>query len=477
MKRSLKSMFGQRFRAGSYATFAAVIVIAIAIMANTLVGALPSNMTELDMTSQSLYSLSEQTKRIVSSLEKDVTLYLLASDGGEDATITRLLDRYEGLSDHLKVEYVDPVARPTFLNDYELELNNLYANSVLVDGGDLHRLVSYNDIYVTSYTSDSYSYYGYSTTTEFDGEDALTNAIHYVSSENLPKIYTLTGHGESELADYVTEMLEQDNMQVESLSLLTLDAVPEDADAIILSAPSTDLSEDEAAMLIAWLQDGGRIVLTTQQIDPEKMSNLLSVTAAMGLTAETGLVVEGDSQMHLSRYPHYLLPEIGSHEITSAIKNAGYYVLAPMAQPIKETYDAGAVVTMLLSTSDEAYAKAAGLDATSTAKEDGDAEGPFDIAAASTVGEGRMVWFTTAEMLQSNLDSMVSYANSNLFVNAVNWMCDQEESISIRAKSLDVSTLTVSSSQSHFWNIVLIGLVPVGFIVLGVVVCIRRKRR
>ncbi len=477
MKRSLKSMFGQRFRAGSYATFAAVIVIAIAVMANVMVGALPSGMTEWDLTSQSLYSLSDQSKRIVSSLETDVNLYLLASDGGEDVTITRLLDRYEGLSSHLKVTYIDPVAQPTFLDDYELNLNSLYANSVLVSCGSRYRLVGYDEIYVTTYTYDDYSAYGYSASTEFNGEQALTNAIHYVSSENLPTVYLLTGHGETALADYVTEMLEQDNMQVESLSLLALDAIPEDADAIILNAPSTDLSEDEAQMLISWLEAGGRMVLTTQQIDPEKMPNLLSVTAAMGLTAEKGLVMEGDSQKHLSRYPHYVLPDAADHEITSAIKNAGYYILVPMAQPLKETYDAGASVTWLLSTSDDAYAKAAGLEATTTAREDGDADGPFDIAAASTVGDSRMVWFASAEMLESRTDSMVSYANSNLFVNAVNWMCDQEESISIRAKSLDYDTLTVSSSESSFWNIILIGVIPMSVIALGVIVCVRRKRR
>ena len=88
-----------------------------------------------------------------------------------------------------------------------------------------------------------------------------------------------------------------------------------------------------------------------------------------------------------------------------------------------------------------------------------------------------MVWFASAEMLESRTDSMVSYANSNLFVNAVNWMCDQEESISIRAKSLDYDTLTVSSSESSFWNIILIGVIPMSVIALGVIVCVRRKRR
>lgn len=477
MKRSLKSMFGQRFRAGSYATFAAVAVIAIAVMANVLVGALPSTLTEVDLTAQSLFSLSDQTRRIVSSLNKDVNMYLLATSGGEDVTIARLLERYEGLSDHIHVSCVDPMVQPAFLDEYELNLNTLYANSVLVECQEQYRLVSYSDIYVTNYYQDNTSYSGYSTTTEFDGEDALTNAIHYVSSDDLPVVYTMSGHGESELQEYVVQMLEQDNLQVESLSLLTMESIPEDADAIIINAPTTDLGEDEAVMLINWLQNGGRVALTTGLIDEEKMPNLLSVTAAMGLTVEPGMVVEGDRQMHLARYPHYLLPEISSHEITSALKDAGYFLLTPMAQPIVETYDAGASVSMLATTSSEAYTKLSGLESTTTEKEEGDAEGPFHVGAASELGEGRLVWFTSAEMLQEYVDGVVSYANSNAFLNAVNWMCDQEETISIRGKSLDTESLAVPSSQSSFWSIVLIGLVPAAFIALGVTVCVRRKRR
>ncbi len=477
LKESVRRMFGKRFRAGSYSAFAAVIVITIAVIANMIAGTLPTSLTQLDMTSQSLYSLSDQTKRIAASLDKDVNLYLLATTGSEDETIQRLLERYEDLSDHIKVSTVDPSVQPTFLDGYDLSTSQLYANSVIVDCDGRYRLVSYNDIYVTSYVSDSYSYYGYSTTTEFDGENALTNAIHYVSSDNLPKLYTLTGHGEAELDTTIIDMIAQDNMEIESLSLLSLESMPGDATALIINAPTGDIGEDEAAMLTEWMLGGGKIVLVTDYIESDAMPNLLSVTEIMGLTVSNGLVVEGDSSMHVGRYPYYLLPEIASHEITNALIDGGYYILTPLAQRIESVEGTSATITNLLSTSASAYAKADGMNAATTEKEEGDVEGTFHISAASELGDGKLVWFASAGMLDSYIDQTVSGANSNLFLNALNWMGDQVESISIRAKSLDAASLTVTSAQSSFWSIVMIGLIPLGFIALGIVVTIRRKRR
>ena len=476
MKQQLAAMFGKRFRAGGYSVFASAMLIVIAVVANMVAGALPSSWTQIDLTDQSLYSLSDQTKRIAASLEQDVKLYLLSTNGSEDDTIARLLDRYEGLSSHIQVEYVDPSERPTFLDSYELDTMQLYANSVLVESEGRYRLVGYNDIYVTSYSMDYYSY-NYTTTTEFNGENELTNAIHYVTSDNLPKVYTLTGHGEGELRESLLSYIEQDNIETDSLALISAEEVPEDADAIIINAPQSDLGEDEADMLISYLENGGRIVLVTDYIAEGQMENLLRVTAAMGLTAENGLIVEGDSNMHVGHYPYYLLPDYEEHEITSALAAGGYYILTPLAQPIAETGDSEAEVSFLLTTSSDAYTKADGMDTETTAREDGDASGPFHVAAASELGEGKLCWFSGADFMAETFDMTVGGANSNLFLNAVNWMCDQEETISIRAKSMDSNTLTVTSAQASLWSAIMIGLIPMGFIAAGVAVCIRRKRR
>lgn len=475
-KPDMRAMFGRRFRAGGYSMFAAAMLIVIAVIANMVAGALPASLTQIDLTGQALYSLSDQTRRIAACLDKDVNMYLLATSGSEDSTISRLLERYGELSDHIHVQYVDPSEQPTFLNSYELGGMQLYANSVLVESESRYRFVSYSDIYVTSYSMDDYSY-SYTTTTQFNGENELTNALHYVSSDVLPKAYTLSGHGEGELRESLLTALEQDNLEVESLTLISAEAVPEDADVIIINAPQNDLGSDEADMLADYLTSGGRIVLVTDYIAEGQMPNLLRVTETMGLTAETGLIVEGDASMYVGRYPYYLLPDYEEHEITQALSSGGYYILMPLAQSIAEAEGTDAEVSFLLATSSSAYAKADGMDTQTTEKEDGDASGLFHVAAASELGEGRLCWFSGADMLKETFDMTVGGANSDLFLNAVNWMCDQEESIAIRAKDISSGSLTVTSAQASLWSVIMIGLIPLGFVAVGAAVCIRRKRR
>ncbi|MBQ3485086.1 MAG: GldG family protein [Clostridia bacterium] len=471
----IKAMFGGRFRAGSYSVAAAAVVIAIAIFLNLIVGSLPSTMTEIDMTANSIYALSDQTKRIAASLDKDVTLYIICNQGNEDDTIQRLLNRYADLNSHIKVTSVDPTNDPTFLTKYELEITQLYENSVLVVCGNRSRLVGYDKIFVTEYSMDYYSY-NYTTTTTFEGENALTNAIHYVSSDDLPKVYTLTGHGEEALSDSIKAMLEQDNFEYEDLSILTAEALPEDAAAVIIHQPATDLNEDEAALLTSYLENSGNVVLVTSYMSADSMPNLLSVTRAMGLELGDGIIIEGDRNMRLTRYPYYILPDAASHDVTDSIINAGYYILSPLAQPIVETADSTADITWLLSTSDSAYAKVDALNMTTTSKEDGDADGPFNVGAIAENG-GKLLWLTGDGMFDEYIDSAVSGGNSNLLLNTLNWMGGQEESISIRAKSLDETGLSVTESESGFWSAVMIGVIPAALVAVGIIIWARRKRR
>ena len=476
LKERVRRMFGKRFFAGSYSVFAAAVVIAIAVAVNLMAGALPTDKTEIDLTSQAIFTLSDQTRRIVSGVDQEVKLYLLAQSGSENDTVVRLLERYASLNDRIKVQYIDPNEKPTFLDQYDLGSTPLYANSVLVESGERTKLVGYDEIFVTSYSMDYYSY-SYTTSTSFDGENALTNAIHYVTSEDIPKVYTLTGHGENELSDTLNTLIERDNMETGTLSLLMIEDVPEDAGVVVINAPTSDLSSDEADMLIRYLEDGGRVVLVTDYIESGEMENLLRVTAKMGMTAGQGLIVEGDRSMHLSRYPYYLLPDIASHDITEPLIEGRYYVLAPLAQPILETEDSDAAVSPMLKTSDSAYAKAAGLALETTEKEEGDADGAFMVAAASELGEGRMVWIASAMLMEDNVNAMVSGGNSDLFMNSLDWMCDQQETISIRSKSMDEQGLTLTQAQSSFWNVVMLGMIPGAILVVGIVVVMRRKRR
>ena len=476
---SLKAWLKSRsFRAGGYSTAAVVMVIAIAVAVNLFAGALPSAYTHLDTTASGLFTLSAQTQQLVSALDTDVTVYWIVQSGSEDDTLKELLDRYDGLSDHLTIEKKDPVVYPNFASQYTSSA--LYNNSLIVVSGDRSQYISYTDIYVTDYMS---YYTTGSASTEFAGESTLTSAIDYVTSDSLPKAYTLAGHGESELPDTLRENAESEHYTFASLSLLTEESVPDDADLVVIYAPQSDISETERDTLLAYLAGGGKMLMVLDYTENEQ-PNLAAVAAQYGMTLEAGIVLEGDATRHMRGSNYYLLPEIDSHDITDPIRDGGYYILTPVARAmtVDSGLRSGLTVSALLETSADAYAKLDGYAMTTYDKEDGDIDGPFVLGAAASEetesGEtAQLVVFTSARMFEQATSSLVAGANDDLFLNALDWMCERASAISIRTKSLDTEYLTVPTASASLLSAVFIGVLPLSFIIVGAVITITRRKR
>ena len=475
--KSIASLKTSTVRIGGYSIFAVLIVIAIAVAVNYFAAALPTDMMELDMTSNQLFTVSEQTKKLVSNLSKDVTAYWVVRSNYEDSYVETMLGIYEGLSDHLSVVKKDPDANPAFVKQYT---DSAEDNSLIVVCGDRSTFVSYSDIYEYDYSN---YYYDYTYDVDFAGENALTSAIAYVTSDDLPTVYTLEGHGESELSDTFSTAVEQENIAMDTLSLLTLEAVPEDADCVILYAPTSDISADEKDKLEAYLQSGGAMLLITGPPEAE-MPNLYALMADYGAEATNGIVMEGNSNYYAWGAQHYLLPDIESHEITDPLIDGRYYVLLPIAQglTVSDTLRDGLTVDELLTTSSAAYAKTAGYDLQTYDKEDGDIDGPFalGLAISESLGDGletKIVWVSSAALLDDSTNTQVSGSNLDLFVNALDWMCEQEDSISIRTKSLETEYLTIGSGTVSLLSVLFVGLIPLGYLGIGVYTSVRRKRK
>ena len=479
-KTAIAASFKTRsFRVGGYSVAAAVMVLAIVVAANFFVSALPSSMTKFDTTSNQLFTISEQTENIVSALDTELTIYWVVQDGAEDTTVGTLLDRYKDLSDKIKVVKKDPDVYPTFIQQYT---DTIYNNSLIVECGERSRYVSYEEIYVYDY---SMYYYTGSYDVSFDGESALTSAIDYVVSQDLPKVYTLTGHGEATMATTFSSAVEKENIQTGELSLLTLEAVPEDADCILIYAPQSDISAEELTMLQDYLGNGGSLVLITDPPQEGSLENLEALMAAYGVTASEGIVVEGSQSNYAWGTPYYLLPDFGSHDITDPLSEGGYYVMLPVAQGLKvsEELPENVTVTELLTTSDSAFSKVAGYGLTTYERESGDIAGPFALAVAVNQVlddgiESNIVWVSSGAILDESTNSQVSGGNQDLFLNILNYLCEPEgSSISIHAKSLSTEYLTMDSGTSAALSLLVVGVIPVCYLAVGIIVWVRRKRR
>ena len=221
-KKSLKN--------GSYSMGITAIVIAVLVVINLIVGQIPEKYTQVDVSTQKLYTISDTTVKYLKDMNTDVTIYHIVQSGKEDSVLEKMLTRYEEESKHIKVEKKDPVLYPNFTSQYTSD--DVEDNSLIVVAGEKSKVISYSDLYETEMDYTTYQ----TNTTGFDGEGQIDSAISYVTSENLPVIYTLEGHEELELNSSLTDSLQKANYDVQSLNLLTQDAVPEDTGCLLIGS-------------------------------------------------------------------------------------------------------------------------------------------------------------------------------------------------------------------------------------------------
>lgn len=530
VKRNIWDM--RRLRHGSYSVVLTAIVLVAVVVLNLVVEEIPGQFTQFDFSEKQLSTIGDQTREVLDGLTEDITLYYIVQDGMEDTYVSRLLERYEDASSHITVETKDPVLNPKFTSQYTDE--SLTDNSIIAVCGDVSRIIYYEDMYEAEF---NYNYFSYETT-GFDAEGQITSAIAALQSDDLPMVYTMTGHGETELNDSLLQSMEKENLQTESLNLVTADAVPEDADCVLLISPTSDISQEEAQKLLTYLQEGGRAIIF-KDYSEEPFENLDSVLEYYGTTIGEGVVLEGNSNYYV-QVPYYVVPDINSTEVSSDMTGGSAYVLLAAAQPIETLEDARETVSFssILSTSDSAYAKVDVANMATYEKESGDTDGPFDLGVlitedvaaegdvdveeadagestdteettnaegeeaanaeeADTVDAGdvntedtadaaensarsdqtRLAVFSSSALLDASGDQMVSGGNSKLFMNTLSWICGRETSVSVPVKSLSVEYLTLTSASSSFWSIVTIALIPGAFLICGLYVWLRRRKQ
>ena len=458
-------------KGGAYSLAVVAVVLAILIAVNVFASALPTGYTRFDISASKLYSITSNTKVVVNGLTEDVTIYWIVQSGQEDDVIENLLGKYESLSDHIQVVKRNPDVYPTFAEQYTDE--DVPNNSLVVECGDRSRYISYNDIYVQSADMYSYSY-----TTDFDGEGAITSAIDYVVTEDLPQLYVLEGHGEAELPSTFADQIEKANIETNTLSLLTVDAIPEEADCILIYAPSSDISTEERDMLADYVSGGGRLLVMAGPVEDGILENLYSLLSDYGVEANEGIVVEADREHYAFQAPYVLLPDMASHDITDSLIEENYFPILPISLGLTVTGEgSGGTVTELLTTSDAAFSKAAGYDLSTYEKEEGDIDGPFAVAVSvEDDGGGQMVWFTSSVFLEDVYNAYSSGSNGDLAMNALSDLIGEREAMAIRSKSLNYNYLTISASTSALLQTVMIGVCPLLFLGVGIAVILRRRR-
>ena len=473
----IDALRSRQMKSGSYAAAYVLVFMAILGAVNWLSS--QYNRT-YDSTEQKLYSLSDQTHKILGDLDRDVNMFYFDRKTNFLAAKDMLV-RYENASSRVKVEYIDPDEDPL-----KTEAMNVRSYGALVlDIGGNRKEVS---------------------TTE---EEDITNAIITVLKGQNKTACVVTGHGESVSGDTDRDgfsnartAVEDANYDYEDVSLAS-GSVPGNCTLLIVAGPSTGYFEPEGEALESYVVGGGRALLMLNPALPAANGRrkpvspeLVELAARWGVTVNDDIVIDHSpiGQLFGGGPLTPLVAEYEAHPIVSAMTNVA--TLFPASRSVVkagETPD-GWDVEELFQTSESSFATTAfatDSEGVLIRKEAAETPGPINLAVAGTfdipradggsnggaeqpetIGaddeerEGRIVVIGSSRFASNY--GLVRGGNYDLFLNMLNWLSSDEDLISIRPKDPENTPLDLSERQMRRVFLFSLMLVPLVIIVSGV---------
>jgi ABC-type uncharacterized transport system involved in gliding motility auxiliary subunit len=460
---------------GSISAGSVVLVLAILVGIN---GISSRQNKRWDLTASKQYSLSDQTRQILASLQKPVVIRLFyKSDPTFDLQRYRdQLGEYAYHSKNVSIEYIDADKEPFKAKQYEVQ----------------------------AYGTVVFEYDGRTERTTNTDEQGLTNALKKVLEGKAKKIYFVQGHGEhdpaaSEQDGYagIESSLKSENFEVAKVTLAQEGKVPDDATVLVIGGPKTDLFPPELDAVRAFLKRAGKLWL---MIDPPDKAATSEPTQLIALAKEWGFTVGNDIVVDASGVGRQLMGTDASvplgipasHAITEGFRLLTGFPFARSVTPVDGGTD-GKFPQKVIETDPRSWAETdiKGLFATGKPTPDydkGDRKGPITLAAAVSAAaaeapapatpdapkpETRVVVVGDSDFVSNRFINIPG--NRDLGLNIANWLAQQENLIAIRPKDPDSRPITLTEQQGTFISWLTLAILP-GFL-FGAAVRVWWKRR
>ena len=486
----------------------ASVALVVALCLSMGAALVPEQLINPSVKNTDTFEVVAETKDYLKSLQNDVTIYYLV-DGGKksaDIDIQYFLYNLAELSQHLRVEIINTAKNSDFLTRYGA--TGLSDQSFVVVSNNRYMLLDNNDLYhyynadlqaslspvqyayyLSAYTeylqTQSVGQYGenavsigqqlYTSKTTiayFDGCTRLTNAIHYVTSQDVPtaKIYGSSNAMDASLRSYLIS----GGYYFEEIA--SPRNIGNNCDLLIVHTPKTDISAEEATALRDYLANGGKVFLVTSCYYPD-MPNLHSVTQEYGLDIlpVKNLVCENDASYYYSaELKNYFLAHIAPCEITTDFAES-FVVMSAHAIKIEETAPDGVTLYPLLYTGETTGSLILVYDNNEQGEESGE---QYVCGAVAQKGEGTLLWISAPESLTSTAYSLSAGGNFSLVYEALNWMTDNTYTgVSVSSTLMTTDSLAIEANGIIVLGVVLILILPLALIIPASVYLYKRKKR
>ena len=472
-----------------------VLVLAILVLLNYF---LSRHNFRLDFTEAKLHSLSDQSIQVLKNLKKDVQIKGFFRDGNYGRSkLEDLLKNYGYYSKKIKYEFIDPDKNPGLVKAYGITQDG---TTILEAGGKENRIT---------------------TSTEED----LTNALIKATRESKKVIYFLEGHGEHSIEQaedigysFAKDELQKLGYEAKKLTLALSETFPQDCALLVIPGPQKDLLPNELETIKNYIDQGGRVFFMA---DPEVAPGLAPFLSGFGIKLENDVVVDTISRLFGGDYFMPVITEYETHDITRNFRYATFFPYARSVEPV-EPKPEGITISLLGKTSPNSWSERQLDQKQVTFDKDKDKQGPIPLAVVATIQakpeekkaetpiaagekaepqkltekkkaedkkgedkkpeeapvaepkkEGRLAVFGDSDFASNRYYGLSG--NGNFFLNAVNWLTEESDLISIQPRTSSPRTVQFTPSQGRLIFFVSVVILPLIILVLGISVWLRRR--
>ena len=450
------------------------------------------NVARADLTASKQFSLALQTAQVLENLNQNVhAVAFFVPERQDQAANQQLADdlmfEFERRSSRMfTYEFIDPESDPSRAELYELS----QFPSIVFQAEDSGQAVVLNVPPLS--------------------EQDLTSMLLIVTGEQQKKVYFVTGHGEKDAINpdpedgqgfaFAARGVLADSYTVDTLNLAQVGVIPEDAAALVFPGPSRNMSIQEFDSYDAWLKNGGRAIFLVDPPAPNSVRTLLEpwgIAVGDSTIVDPGSSLFGDIRSPLIQSGHYNLQTNITRDLDT--------VLLPQSTPIEINVEPEKVPPWVeyipLARSTVLSWKTNSPESETFNPAAGDQIGPYNLGvvvhACGIVGEeidtvlrvaGRSRECVSEEGTRGpttlaifgdsdfagNRYSPYS-TNLDFFLNAVNYVAEDYDLISIRPKPFAFRELVVTSQEFDFIRFSSWFLLPAAIGLASIAVWWRRR--
>jgi ABC-type uncharacterized transport system involved in gliding motility auxiliary subunit len=451
------SLTGTRLR--FQAALGTLLFCGILVTVNVLVARHP---WRFDATESRIHTLSEQSRKILARLDRDVELlaFFGAGDAGRQE-LAELLDRFAAAAPRLAWRFVDPEQDPGSADRYGVTRRGV----LVAHSGE------------TSAESAG----------EREGgaisEGVVTNLVLKVTRPGPRIVYMLSGHGEAAPDDLESaggagalgQALGAENFEVRALLLAAEARVPADAAFLAAIGPKKPLLPHEVSEIRSYLEGGGRVLLL---LDPATEAGLGPVLVDFRVAVGDDMIVDREQIPFLGARLGLdpMVEEFPSHPITRDFKERLVLFEARSVSARTEGGLPGVEASVIARTRPSSWAVAdyrKMLSSGTVAQGPGDLPGPVPVAVAARRANARLVVMGDSDLATNA--HLADFFNKEFLLNAVAWLRGQEDLIAERPKGFRPSQLNMTRADYRSLFRFSVLLFPEALLIVGLAVWWRRR--